>query len=335
MRRTGGHFERIIDPENLRVAYMRARRGKRDRHSVRRFELDLHDNLALLHRRLAEGTFASHGYRLFTIQEPKPRRIAAPAFADRVVHHAILLVLEPEFERIADFDSYACRVGKGLHLAVLRAQQLCRRHSWFLQLDVRKFFESIDHAVLFSLLERRFKDVRLLALLRAILDSYCVQPGKGIPIGSLTSQHLANFVLWPLDQFVRQDVRAKGYVRYMDDFVVFGDAKEQMLDARARIEAFLRDRLQLALKNAGSLDRTEHGVGFLGIRVRASHLALMGKTKRRVRRKLRSLVDAHQLGIVGSAALAVRTTALLARTHHVKARGLRAAWIAQFADQDA
>lgn len=335
MRRIGGLFDRIVDPDTLRHAFLRARRGKRDRHSVRRFEANLHDNLAQLRERLLEGSFVSHGYRLFTIHEPKPRRIAAPAFADRVVHHAILLVLEPEFERVADFDSYACRRGKGLHLAVLRAQRHCRQHAWFLQLDVRKFFESIDHAVLYGLLERRFKDARLLLLLRGILDSYCVEQGKGIPIGSLTSQHLANFVLAPLDQFVRQEVRAPGYVRYMDDFVVFGDQREALVDARTRIEIFLRERLGLLLKNSGALDRTKQGVGFLGVRVRSSHLGLMGKTKRRLRKKLRSIVAGHESGVVGSAELAVRATALLARTRHVHARGLRARWVGEFAGCDA
>ena len=330
MRRIGQLFDRIVDPDTLRLAFLRARRGKRDRHSVRRVEANIQTNLVQLRERLLQGSFAAHGYRLFTIHEPKPRRIAAPAFVDRVVHHAILLVLEAEFERVADFDSYACRRGKGLHLAVLRAQRHCRRHAWFLQLDVRKFFESIDHGVLVDLLERRFKDARLLALLRGILDSYCVETGKGIPIGSLTSQHLANFVLAPLDQFVRQVVRAPGYVRYMDDFVVFGDERQALVDARTQIESFLLERLRLQLKNAGALDRTEQGVGFLGILVRPTHLALMGKTKRRLRRKLRVLDAAHSTGRVSDAELAVRVTALLARTRHVQARGLRARWIDEF-----
>jgi RNA-directed DNA polymerase len=334
MRRAGGLLARIADPDNLELAFVRARRGKQDRYAVRRYADDLHARLAELRQDLLAGTCELHGYRCFSIRDPKPRLIAAPAFADRVLHHAILQVLEPELERVADFDSYACRKGKGLHKAIARAQSLCRRHEWFLQLDVRKFFDSIDHAAICELLRRRVKDLPLLQLLGRIVGSYETGPGIGLPIGSLTSQHLANFYLHPLDRFVRADPAALGYVRYMDDFVVFGNCREALAALRGRVGAFLYATLRLGLKNAGSLDRTSNGVGFLGLLVRGSHVRLMSKTKRRMRRKWRILLADADAGRIAPAELAMRSTALLARTRQVKARGLRARWTEDFGCRD-
>jgi hypothetical protein len=335
MRRAGGLYERIADMDTLRLAFAKARRGKQDRAAVQAFAQDLDANLGRLRADLLAERVALRGYRMFDIRDPKPRRIAAPAFADRVLHHAILHVLEPELERIAIHDSYACSKDKGTHRALARTQQHCRRHAWYLQLDIRKYFDSIDHAVLRRLLARRLKDVPLLRLLGQIVDSYATASGKGLPIGSLTSQHLANFYLAPLDHFVQEELRLGAYVRYMDDFVVFGAERGQLVAARARIEGFLRDRLALQLKSQGSLDQTRHGIAYLGMLVRGSHVRLMGKSKRRVRAKLLRLVAAHREGEVAAPELAVRATALLARTKHVAARGLRRRWVAEFAGGEA
>ncbi len=331
MRRVGGLYPRIGQYDNLVRAFQRAARAKRDRHAVRRFAEDLDQNLSSLRRELEQERITWHGYRMFMVRDPKPRRIAAPAFRDRVLHHAVMQVVEPELERVAIFDSYACRRGKGLHRAVVRAQSFCRRHRWFLQLDVRKFFDSIDHDALRRLLARRLKDVPLLRLFDALFDSYSTAPGKGLPIGSLTSQHLANFYLARLDHCAKEELRAPGYVRYMDDFVLFDDMRERLVEARMRIADLLREELCLNLRDAGALDRTSAGIGFLGARILPTHVLLLGKTKRRLRRKLRGLVTAHEDGAVCDSAFAMRATALLARTHHVCGRGLRKSWIEEFA----
>ena len=335
MRRARDLYASIAEHENLLVGFHRARRGKQDRSAVRAFAADLDAEIDGLRRELLAESVQLRGYRYFSIRDPKPRRIAAPAFRDRVLHHAILRVVEPEFERVAIHDSYACRVGKGLHRAVARAWWYARRHRCYLQLDVQKFFDSIDHAVLTRLLARRFKDRRLLRLFETILGSYATAPGKGLPIGSLTSQHLANFYLAALDHFVKEELRVPGYVRYMDDFVLFDDDQDRLRDGRSRIAEFADAQLRLRLKGGGALDRTAGGIGFLGILIRPSHLSLMGRTKRRVRRKLRQLVDAHRRGLVDAETLAVRTTALLVRSRQVRAGGLRRRWIEEFAGIDA
>ena len=335
MRRANHLFPRILEHENLLRAYHGARRGKRDRWAVQEFERDLQGNLAVLRRRMEAHPMVWLSYRMFEVRDPKPRRIAAPAFPDRVAHHAIMQVIEPELERVAIWDSYACRRGKGLHRGIQRAQSYARRYPWFLQLDVRKYFDSVDHRVLKDLLARRFKDRALLSLLGSLIDSYAKVPGKGIPIGSLTSQHFANFYLAPLDHYAKEVLGARGFVRYMDDFVLFAETKAELLDARSSIEQFLRERLALELKNAGALDRTASGVGFLGLLVRPSHVRLMGKTKRRVRAKWKALVEQYRGGQVDAGSLARRATALLVRTRQVKARGLRQRWLFEFGDFEA
>lgn len=335
VRRAGNLYGRIADTENLLLAFHQARRGKRDRQAIQRFGKDLSRNIALLRAQLLEERVLWHGYRMFEIRDPKPRRIAAPAFSDRVLHHAIVQVIEPELERVAIFDSYACRTGKGLYKAIERTHAFVRRQRWFLQLDVRKYFDSIDHAILRKRLERRFKDRALLGLLGGLIGSYSTSSGKGLPIGALTSQHLANFYLAPLDHFAKEVLRAPGYVRYMDDFVLFSDERETLREWRARIEEFLREGFALQLRSAGALDECRRGVGYLGLLVQPTHVRLMGKTKRRTRAGLRHLIAEHRAGALKGAELALRTTAVLARTRHVSARGLRASWISEFADFEA
>lgn len=335
VRRAGHLFEKIAEPDNLVAAFHQARRGKRDRHAVRSFESDWSRQLAQLRSDVLLERVVWHGYRMFEIRDPKPRRIAAPAFRDRVLHHAMVQVIEPELERVAIFDSYACRRGKGLFRAIERAQGYARAHEWFLQLDIRKYFDSVDHAVLKRRLRQRFKDAALLRLMGGLIDSYSTVPGKGLPIGALTSQHWANFYLGPLDHFVKEVLRAPGYVRYMDDFVLFGDQRDQLVEWRERVEEFLERECALQLKHAGALDRTAAGIGYLGMLVLPSHVRLMAKTKRRVRAQWKGLVSGHREGRVTAEELALRACALLARTGHVRARGLRARWIEEFGGLEA
>ncbi|MFO0390240.1 MAG: reverse transcriptase domain-containing protein [Planctomycetota bacterium] len=335
MKRAAGLYGAIAEHDNLLAAYHAARSGKQDRPAVLAFTQDLDRQIELLRRELLAEDVQLRGHRFFTIHDPKPRRIAAPAFRDRVLHHAIVQVIEADLDRVAVFDSYACRSGKGLYRATARTQAFCRRYSHYLQLDVRKYFDSIDHDVLRGLLVRRFKDQPLLRLLSQIISSYWTVPGKGLPIGALTSQHFANFYLAPLDHFVPEDLRVGGYVLYMDDFVSFGRDRSVLQAWRGEVPDFLAQELRLQLKNEGVLERTAAGVGYLGMLVRGSHVRLLGRTKRRVRRKFQELVARHATGALGDEELAVRTTALLARTHHMKAFGLRRRWIAEFGDVDA
>jgi hypothetical protein len=209
--------------------------------------------------------------------------------------------LEPLFERAAIFDSYACRPGKGSHAAIERAQSFARRFRYFLKLDVRKFFENADHAVLKAGLRRLVKDPRLLALADRIIDHGAPgsPPGKGLPIGNLTSQHFANHYLSPLDHFIKQAQRVRGYVRYMDDMLLFADSRDSLHEAHRRISEFAQHHLKIALKSEATiLAPVSEGVPFLGLRLWSRIARLDGPAKRRLICNLkltaRDLADGRQ-----------------------------------------
>lgn len=252
MKRVGGFFERIVGFDNLLLAQRRAARGKRCRTSVARFEFHLEHELFELQDELMTGSYQPGEFFTFEVRDPKRRAICAAPFRDRVVHHALCHVLEPHFERRAIFDSYACRLGKGTHAAIARARQFARRHPYFLKCDVRKFFASVDHGVLFGLLERLFKERPLLDLLARIINHAPPDsaPGKGLPIGNLTSQHFANLYLGELDHFLKDQLHIKGYLRYMDDFLLFAEDKPSLHLWLADLEDLLEERLDLGLKQA-------------------------------------------------------------------------------------
>jgi hypothetical protein len=177
MKRAGNLYGRIAEPENLRLAFLKSIRGKRGKPDVIAYTANLDANLRQLREQLlAERVDAGH-YHFFTVHDPKERVICAASFPERVLHHAIMNVCEPVLERYAIHDSYACRTGKGMHSAVLRAQDFTRRYAWYLKLDIRQYFASIDHGVVTALLERRIKDKAVLRLIGAILDTYSTAPG--------------------------------------------------------------------------------------------------------------------------------------------------------------
>jgi hypothetical protein len=323
MKRAGRLMERVRDRETLREAYARAARGKRTRRHATAFAARLDENLAGLARDLEGGTYTVGPYHQFTIFDPKERVITAPCFRDRVLHHAMMLVCEPVFERFLIADTFACRRGKGRLAAVERARHFAQRYPWFLKLDIRKYFDSIRHDTLLGLLERKFKDRRLLDLFGRIIDSYEVAPGRGVPIGSLTSQHFANFYLGRLDRFVKEGLRAGGYVRYMDDFVVWGEDRARLAVVRDRAGEFVGRELSLALKPHPYINRCERGMDFLGCRVHPSRVSLNRQSRVRYARKLRWLEREHAAGRLDEASLQQRATALVAFTQAGPTAGWR------------
>ena len=291
MKRAKGLFDRIAAFRPLCEAARRAARGRRNK-SASPFLLDLEPQVLALERELRSGEYAPRPYRTFAIRDPKPRRISAPTFRDRVVHHAVCAAIEPVLERHSIDDSYACRRGRGVHAAIRRAQTFARCDAWYVKLDVEHFFETADHDVIRSLLRRRFAEPRLLSLLDQILD--CgpagAPPGKGLPIGALTSQHLANHLLGRVDHFVKHDLRVRGYLRYMDDMLLFGPEGPTVRRYAKEVEAVVRDELRLKLRSdAERLAPVAVGVPFLGFRVWPGVIRLDAARVRRLRRRLRSI----------------------------------------------
>lgn len=314
MKRAGRLLERIAERDNLRLAVHRALRGKRDRSDVRAFVANLEFNLQEMARQLRRGDFPVGRCTQFTIHDPKERTITAPCFAERVLHHAILNVCEPLLERFLIDDTYACRRGKGRIAALHKAVKFSAQSPVVLKFDIRKYFDSISHEVLLERLNRRFKDPRLLMLFRRIIASHQTAPGCGLPIGSLTSQHLANFYLGWLDRFVKEKLRPAGYVRYMDDCALWGTASGELREMLVRCEEFLTIKLRLRIKPDPLIVAARRGFEFLGCRVYPSHLKLNRRSRARFRRHLHDLEEAYGRGQISERTLQDRVTAVLAFT---------------------
>jgi RNA-directed DNA polymerase len=323
MKRHGQLMDAIADPANLQLSFWKAAKSKRAKADCRAFQENLDENLATLREELLSGSAGIGEYHTFTIHDPKERTICAASFRERVLHHALMNVCEPVLERAAIFDSYACRKGMGAQAAVRRAAAYARQHGWFLKMDIRKYFDSIDQGVLRGLLRRKFKDAGVLDLFDRILASYETAPGCGLPIGNLTSQHFANFYLAPLDRFLKEHLQRRCYVRYMDDFVVWGETAAEMRAVWVEVEVFLRTELKLDLKPNVVLSRTERGMDFLGYRIFPDDLRLARRSKRRFVRKFRAYEREHEEGVWTELELQQRIIALIAFTLPSRSRGFR------------
>lgn len=264
-KRFGQLYEQCFSLEALYAAYYEARRGKRKTLAVQRFERDLGANIAALHQELASDTYEPMPYRHFWVTEPKPRQISAPAFRDVVVQHAIYALIYPIFDRTFIGDSHGCRKGLGIHSASDRAQRFLRQSpegSYTLQLDIRKFYYRIDRQILRRLVERRIKDRRLVEVMMRFAE---FEEPLGVPIGNLLSQIYALIYLDPLDHFVKRELKVRRYVRYVDDFILFGLTRDQAHELRHRIEAWLADNLRLEFSR-WTVAPVSRGVNFVGFR---------------------------------------------------------------------
>lgn len=292
MKRAIKLFDQICDIQNLHEAYYKASKSKRLSAEVMIFNQNYEQNLEKLRCSLIEGCYKHGKYRQFTIIDPKERIISAAPFADRIVHHAIINVLEPIFERQFIFHTYACRSGKGTHAAARYAFKKAKSCKYFLKLDVRKYFDSINHSILKNFLCRIIKDSRCLALLFGVIDTYCVNQNelnvsdkKGLPIGNLTSQFFANFYLSSLDHFVLEQLKPCGYVRYMDDIVVFENSKDRLKSIFAGIQDFCSENLKLLLKTP-VFGLCKNGVPFLGWNISSEKITVLKSTRSRMKSKL-------------------------------------------------
>ncbi|MCG8348940.1 MAG: hypothetical protein MI924_14305 [Chloroflexales bacterium] len=311
-------YPQVYDFENLYLAYRAARRAKRGRAEVMRFEQRVEDQLFRLQEELRDQTYQPGGYRHFYIYEPKKRKISAAPFRDRVVHHALVNIIEHLFERKFIHDSYACRVGKGTHRALDRCTQFVRQYRFVLQCDVAKFFPTIDHAILLGILGRTIADPQALQLCAQIIasgagvldserelfwfpgdDLFAPLRPQGLPIGNLTSQFWANVYLNELDQFVKRELKCRAYLRYADDFLLFHDDKATLQGWRAELRAFAAERLRLHLHDTKcQVFPTGSGVPFLGFRHFAAYRRLKRPSVVRFRRRLRGLQRAYADGRV-------------------------------------
>lgn len=266
---------------NLYRAYELAIRGKRLKKKVLDFEENIHSNLWELHLALLNRTYKPSGYETFYITDSKKRKIMAPAFIDQIVHHAIFTFMEQMYEKHFIYDSYACRKNKGTHRAFSRLRDFVRKHKkedYFMKCDISKYFYSIDQYKLKEIISRKIKDKSVLWLLGKIIDSHneehiaahiknthYPEQRKGIPIGNLTSQLFANIYLNELDYFIKHNLRAKFYVRYVDDFVIINKDVKLLKNYFEKIKSFLSEDLFLELKREKTqINKISFGVDFVG-----------------------------------------------------------------------
>lgn len=279
---------RIVDPDNLREAYRRARLDKRMTFGHLEFKEHAEANLWQIGRALESGTYVVAPYKAFTIYEPKAREIMALPFYDRVVQHALCNVVEPIFEAVLMPMAAACRIGKGTHYGVIRAQSHMRRLAqsgpvYCLKMDFSKYFASIDHAVLHREIRRKISCQATLRLIETITPA----EGKGLPIGNLTSQLWANLYGHIFDRFLVHECGVRFATRYMDDTVVFGNDLAQLRALKARIDTFVTDCLKLRFSK-WSIQPVSRGVNFLGFRIWPTHRLLRRDSVQRAKRKIRN-----------------------------------------------
>lgn len=336
-------FSALTSWENLWTAYGRASKGKRGQANVAHFEHRLEDNLCLLQDELQSQSYQPGAYVNFYIHEPKRRLISAAPFRDRVVHHALCQQIEPLFERLFIAESFANRVGKGSHRALDLCQQLARKYPYVWQGDVRQYFPSIDHAILFKQLEGKIKDPQILWLAELVLQSGAKIlsheyemvwfPGddllaaarpRGLPIGNLTSQFWANVYLHPFDQFVKRTLSCPGYVRYVDDFLLFAPTKKELWGWREKAGQFL-EKCRLTLHPSSHPRPVVEGITFLGFIVFPQKRQLKNSKGFFYKRQLTKMIELYRTGLVGLSAITQSVQGWINHVRYANSIGLRKA----------
>lgn len=316
MKRIDGLFDKIISIENLRLADEKARKGK-----LRSYGVQLHDknreaNILKLHEQLKNGTFKTSNYHIFTIYEPKERQIyRLPYYPDRILHHAIMNVLEPIWVSVFNANTYSCIKNRGIHACARSVKHALKQDKdgtrYCLKIDIRKFYPSISHAKLKEIVRRKIKDVRLLALLDEIIDSVntdahvpirnFVSTGngmaatalndcaRGVPIGNYLSQYFANLFLAYFDHWIKEEKRVTYYWRYADDIVVLAPDKESLHKLLHEIRAYMGGLGLKVKRNYQVFPVDARGIDFLGYVFYHTHTLLRKGIKQRLCRRVAKL----------------------------------------------
>lgn len=280
-------IDKIIDIDNIYNAYQKTAKNKKLSYGYLEFKEYSELNLKLVREEIADRAYKIGDYRQFTIYEPKPRLISALDFKDRLVQHALCNIISPIFERSLMPHTFACRAGKGTHAGVGFVQSRLRysQPKYYLKTDYSKFFPSVNRAILHTMIERKIACEPTLEIIREIIPP----EGKGIPIGSLTSQLFANVYGNPADRFIHFELKQREWARYMDDIVVMSDNKEELLDTFLRLNDYSMQHLDLKI-GKWHIAPTSRGINFLGYRIWDSHKLLRKDSVTRAKRKINRYV---------------------------------------------
>jgi retron-type reverse transcriptase len=287
MKRIGNLYDKIISIENLQLADEKARKGKLKSYGVVRHDKNREQNILRLHEMLKNGTFKTSEYDIFTIYEPKERKIyRLPYFPDRIVHHAIMNILEPVWVSVFTTDTYSCIKNRGIHAAAKKLKKALKDNPndtrYCLKIDIRKFYPSIDHNILKHIIRQKIKDKNLLSLLDEIIDS-----AEGLPIGNYLSQYLANLYLAYFDHWLKENKGVKFYFRYADDIVILHRDKLYLHELFKEMQVYLSDNLKLQIKSNWQIFPVSfRGIDFIGYVFYHTHTRLRKGIKQRFCRRL-------------------------------------------------
>lgn len=289
MKRYNNLFDKIVSLDNLYEADKRARRQKSHRPEVMLFDKNKDKLLLDLQRKLINGEYETSEYYVFKIYEPKEREIfKLPYYPDRIVHHAIMNIMEPIWVSAFVKGTYSCIRKRGIHKALKDVKFALKDEvntQYCLKLDIRKFYPSIDHDILKTIIRKKIKDKRLLSLLDEIIES-----AQGVPIGNYLSQFFANLYLTYLDHWIKEQKKVRYYFRYADDIVILGGDKQQLRDLFYDIQDYLNNKLKLNFKDNWQIFKVDsRGIDFVGYRVFHTHTLLRKRIKKRFCKKINKL----------------------------------------------
>lgn len=294
VKRQGNLWDKLISEENILLAYTKAKKHKSKYTAVKEFEKNLAVNLANIRKSIMDMTYTTAKYKEKIVFEPKKRTIyILPFYPDRIVQHALINILEPIWLKLFIKDSYACIKDRGMHRASIRTSEFIGRNDYCLKMDIRKFYPSINHDILFDIVKRKIKDDKVLWLVKDVIYSF--EGETNVPIGNLTSQWFGNLYMNELDTFVKQKLKIKDYVRYCDDFCLFSNSKDELNRAKYQIIEFLDKRLKLTLSKC-DLFPVKRGVDFMGYRHFRGYNLLRKSTAKRVKRRLPAIVARFDAG---------------------------------------
>lgn len=287
MKRYKNLWDSFVSEENLELAAKKAVQSKKSKRVTQYFLKNKQKLLAELRTSLIDGAFHTSEYKIRKIFEPKERLIyILPLYPDHVVHHALINILGPIWQKSFVHDSYACIPGKGLHKASQKIMQFVRRNKFVLQCDIRKFYPSINHDIMFNIVKRKIADEKLLAVIGDVINS-CGDK-TNLPIGNLTSQWMGNVYMNELDHFVKEQLKCRDYIRYCDDFCLFANDKNVLAQYLDELRVFLKNKLELDFSKS-AIFPVARGVTFIGYRHFKNFILLRKYGAKKIRRRIKNI----------------------------------------------
>jgi RNA-directed DNA polymerase len=292
---TNNFYSQICNLSNLILAWRRARKGKTKKDYVMEFEKDTLRNLLKLHEELKNQTYYPKLLKTFILRDPKTRKISKSDFRDRIIHHALIRIIEPIFEKRFIYDSCANQIGKGNLFALKRLNLFLRKvtknntqNAYCLKADIKHYFQEVNHKILINIIKRKIIDEKVILLITKILENGEYKEGISMPLGNLTSQFFANVYLSELDYFVKHKLKAKYYIRYVDDFVILHENKEQLEILKIEIDNFLRNNLKIELHpDKSKIIPLSRGIDFVGFRNFYYYKLLRKRNIRKIKNKIK------------------------------------------------